>query len=106
MWMASKLGFFSIVRKPDGFHVRARLRQDLEQLLATGAPGASIQEWPAADYRWRAIVSPAELHGLFGALEASVDYPNFKAEVARRPDQRPKLPAYHALWSDLHALQG
>ncbi len=105
MWIASKLGFFSIVQKADGFHVRARIRPDLERLLAVGSLTVPIQEWPAADYRWRAIVTPGELHALFAALEGSVDYPDFKSEVARHADQREKLTAYHELWAGLYSLQ-
>ena len=38
MWLCTKLGFYSIVRKePDTFHIRARCREDLEQAaLACG----------------------------------------------------------------------
>lgn len=112
MWIASKLGFYSIVQKTAGeWHVRARLRADLVNLVETvyrepAAAAESIEEWPAADYRWRLIVTDAaELAGIFAALGDTVDYPNFKAEVARRPDQTDKLPAYHALWHALHDLQ-
>lgn len=112
MWIASKLGFYSIVQKTAGeWHVRARLRADLVNLVAVvytdpATVDASIEEWPDADYRWRLIVRDgAEMAAIFGALLNSVDYPNFKAEVARQPDQAAKLPAYHALWAGLHTLQ-
>ena len=105
MWIASKWGFYSIVRKPDGIHVRARIREDLERLLAASGRGVSIQEWPVADYRWRVVVSPAELAVLMQTLADGVDYPNFKAVVAGRPDQRAKLGAYHELWTELYLLQ-
>ena len=36
MWIASKFGWFSIVKKTDGWHVRARVRQDLETLIRVG----------------------------------------------------------------------
>ena len=37
MWICSKLGFFSIVKKDDRWHVRARARVDLKALKkATG----------------------------------------------------------------------
>lgn len=105
MWIASKWGFYSIARKPDGVHVRARVRQDLERLLSAGELAAAIQERPGADYRWRVIVGPAELGVLMQTFAASVDYPNFKAVVASRPDQRAKLGAYHELWTELYLLQ-
>jgi hypothetical protein len=35
MWLMTKHGFYSIVEKrPGEFHVRARVRQDLENLVA------------------------------------------------------------------------
>jgi hypothetical protein len=112
MWIASKLGFYSIVQKTAGeWHVRARLRADLVNLVNAvyrepAAVVETIEEWPTADYRWRILVTDAgELAGIFAALGDSVDYPNFKAEVGRRPDQTAKLPAYHALWASLHTLQ-
>jgi hypothetical protein len=112
MWIASKLGFYSIVQKrPGEWHVRARLRADLVNLVnaVCREPAAvveTIEEWPTADYRWRILVTDAgELAGIFAALAESVTYPNFKSEVARRPDQTAKLPAYHDLWHSLHTLQ-
>lgn len=108
MWIASKLGFYSIVQKTPGeWHVRARIRADLVRLSFAVAPSAvEIEEWPAADYRWRFIVRDAsELVTIFEALAETVDYSNFKSEVGTRPDQRPKLAAYHTLWANLYAIQ-
>ena len=75
MWIASKLGFYSIVQKTAGeWHVRARRRADLVNLLDASCPEPAatadrIEESPAADYRWRIIVTDAaELAGIFTAL--------------------------------------
>ncbi|MBL9174133.1 MAG: hypothetical protein JNL10_11405 [Verrucomicrobiales bacterium] len=107
MWIASKVGFFSLVTKDGHLHVRARLRRDLENLLALpGIPQAAIESWPQADYRWRVRLDPGAAGAVLGALSGTIDYPNFKSEVARRPDQRAKLPAYHDLWHGLFELQG
>lgn len=106
MWIASSVGFFSIVRKDGNLHVRARVRMDLENLLALpGMPQPPIESWPEADYRWRVRLSPWAAGQVLGALAGTVDYPNFKNEVARRADQRAKLPAYHRLWDGLFAIQ-
>lgn len=106
MWIASKIGFFSIVTKDGHLHVRARLRRDLENLLALpGFPQASIESWPHADYRWRIRLDLGAAGVVLGALAETVDYPNFKSEVACRPDQRGKLSAYHHLWHELLAIQ-
>jgi len=58
MWIGSKLGFYSIVRKPtpyaeELFHVRAPLRPDLESLLQATRLHKTIEEWPEADDRNR-----------------------------------------------------
>jgi hypothetical protein len=108
MWIASKLGFFSVVTKrPGQYQVRARVRQDLVNLVeeAGMADLVEILEWPDADYRFRILVNRPGWQALSETLFASVDYPNFKSEVARRRDQSPKLHAYHCLWGALHDLQ-
>lgn len=109
MWIASKLGFYSIVQKQPGeWHVRARTKRDLEKLVKMFWVErlADIECWPAADYRWRIILRDrAEVRELFGVLADSVDYPNFKGVIGTLPDQREKLPAYHDLWHGLMRLQ-
>ena len=47
----------------------------------------------------------AQKDALLAALGSEIDYPNFKNEVARRPDQREKLGAYHEIWSVLRRTQ-
>lgn len=107
MWICSKLGFFSIVQKDDGyFHVRARVKGDLENLCKmAGIKPATIETWPNADYRFRVLVGNRNICNIFGALEHSIDYPNFKSEISSNPAQSPKLPAYHQLWHNLAKLQ-
>jgi hypothetical protein len=108
MWIASKLGYFSIVQKPPGkWHVRARLKRDLDTLVAAALPdGFPIHRWDDADYRWRIIIeNPHHLVDVYMALMASVTYPDFKAEIGKHIDQRDKLPAYHQFWADLVKLQ-
>ena len=100
MWLATKHGFYSIVQKAPGeFHVRARVRQDLENLLTLVGKDMVIQEWPAADYRYRTIVAQRDLTEIMAALALSLDYPNFKGQIARSPDQRVKLDAFHEIWA-------
>lgn len=106
MWIASQLGFFSIVQKEGAFHVRARVEGDLKSLVKASGVKAKIEEWPNADYRWRIrLKSQSSLGLVFLALQASVDYPNFKNRVAELPEQRNKLRAYSNLWHDLLAVQ-
>jgi hypothetical protein len=106
MWIASKLGFFSVVRKSaDEFHIRARVRNDLDNLVRAGFPAAVVPSYPGSDYHWRILATAAQMPQLWQLLGESVDYDNFKSEIGRTPDQREKLHAYHEIWSIMHRLQ-
>lgn len=107
MWLCTKLGFYSIVQKRDGFHVRARTRQDLEQLAdAAKLSRDSIEQWSMADYRWRLRIANQEtMRQLFLVLLKSINYDNFKSEVYSRPDQANKRSAYNRLWGALADVQ-
>jgi hypothetical protein len=95
MWIFSQLGFFSIVKKPDGYHVRSRLEQDLVNLGL-----ASVQSYPGSDYPWRTIVkAQTDWEYILRKLAVSVDYPNFKGRIAQKPDQKARLEAYHTIWA-------
>jgi len=94
MWIFSQEGFFSIVRKGEHYHVRARRKQDLVNLRLV--PTKSLAE---SDYPWRAILSDdLELPKLMAALGQSIDCPNFKRRIGERPDQRLRLGTYHKIW--------
>ena len=108
MWLATKLGFYSIVQTqpPDDgdaavYHVRARVREDLENLLRVTGLQREILAWPTADYRFRIMASQQEVFEIMGALAESIDYDNFKGAIAATPDQRQRLDAYHKVWSTL-----
>ncbi len=106
MWIASKYGWFSIVEKNPGvFHVRARVGNDLKNLVRAASIAATIEYWPDADYRYRIIISRQQRNKVFQALQSSIDYPNFKSEIAKTPDQCDKLSAYHTIWATMAAFQ-
>lgn len=109
MWIASQYGFFSIVRKDeDVFFIRARVRQDLENLLGMAClkdEEDGIRVWPQADYRYRIIVDLEVLLEIFIQLAVGIDYPNFKARVYEREDQVAKLGPYQRIWSLMSELQ-
>ena len=91
MWLVTKLGFYSIVQKEDGFHVRAREKHDLENLVkAAGLTDAKIIETPSADYACRIIASKAEVLQAMAALGEGIDYDNFKNKIHATPDQAHK----------------
>jgi hypothetical protein len=99
MWLCSQLGFFSIVRKDaDTFHIRARCREDLEQLAKAAGTGSPVASFTGSDYPWRILCPAADLPMFMSALTSSIDYGNFKSAIGSSSTQRPKLEAYH----DIH----
>ncbi len=106
MWLATKLGFYSVVRKGRDYHVRARLKRDLLNLKEfTGCNAKLIQSPPTADYRWRMIVRLDVWQAIMVRLVDSVDYANFKSKIDHTPDQCEKHGAYARLWAELHQIQ-
>jgi hypothetical protein len=92
VWIASTLGFFSIVadQKDDAYvHVRARQRRHLEQLVEHLARQTTLRlerhllATPERDYPWRLVLPRRYLSTLLHCLAETVDYPNFKAAVKR-----------------------
>lgn len=106
MWLATQHGFYSIVEKKSGeFHIRARCRKDLENLVALSGLATPILETSTGDYAWRFIVGKSEVLKVLAALGNSIDYCNFKDRIHDLPDQREKVPIYSRLWSQLYSLQ-
>jgi hypothetical protein len=108
MWLATKLGFFSIVQKepPDDgeaavYHVRAQGREDLQNLFQVTGLQREILETPGADSRFRILVTQQEVLEIVSALAESIDYDSFKGVMAATPDPRHKLDAYHRAWNTL-----
>lgn len=116
MWLMTRHGFYSIVQKDDGIHIRAREREDLERLKRAWDRECAnpdhvfymsrsdmepsdfdgILETPTNDYRWRIIMKSGRIGQLMALLGESIDYPNFKAQINSDPTQRRK--PYHAVW--------
>ncbi|XWW46198.1 hypothetical protein JYG30_01725 [Fibrella sp. USSR17] len=106
MWIASTLGFFSVVKSSrDGnFMIRARRAADLQNLTQAGLVGTYL-ETPEADYIARLIVTPNELPRFYTMLAQTVDYHNFKGKIHDLPDQANKLGMYGNMWSAAYAYQ-
>lgn len=110
MWIMTKLGFFSIVEKPEdrksgNLTVRARVRADLENLHKQFLPGlGAIQEDAGTDYRYRAKAKKADVAAALAGLTDSVDYANFKNEVAKKQGKA-RAGVYGKVWSALYPLQ-
>jgi hypothetical protein len=106
MWIASKFGFYSIVCKDeDEFHIRARLRVDLENLLVATNLHEQIHQSDRADYRYRLVVSHQVVRKITTTLAETLDYPNFKNKIAETSSQESKLHAYHCIWEAMYSEQ-
>ena len=108
MWLFTQHGFYSLTRsrtEPDKVQIRARTRRDLENLQALTSNLTPILKTLNADYRWRIIVTPPESERIVALLTRDIDYPNFKASVAKRADQKQRGPDYHRIWELHHSWQ-
>mgnify|MGYP000919482379 CR=1 FL=1 len=86
MWIFSKYGFYSIVKKPytgekGNVQIRARLKNDIIKLKEVAGLDHDIKVDEHADYPYRIIVEDADLTKVMKVLEESIDYSNFKDTV-------------------------
>ena len=106
MWLFTKHGFYSIVRKSaEEYHVRARVKQDLQNLKDLLELTDPIHESRSADYHYRLVVGKKTYLSVMALVTRSVDYENFKNTVAMTEDQRGKLKAYHEIWAIMEEVQ-
>lgn len=117
MWLATKYGFFSVVRNIDfrdrerdgarAYIVRTRRKADLEGLLqqvdGNAVDTGRITVTMEADYPARVFVSQQEWEGLMQLLADSIDYSNFKSKIAATPEQnKDKHAAYAEIWGVMY----
>lgn len=94
MWLFTRLGFFSVVRKPGDADsgmvtIRARVRGDLEALKAHYLPNmGEITEGGGTDYPFRAKAPHADFAEAAKRLVNDLNYSNFKNQVLA--EQGPK----------------
>ncbi|MDQ3813596.1 MAG: tetratricopeptide repeat protein [Armatimonadota bacterium] len=108
MWLMTQYGFFSVVQHKDDadlFLVRARVRNDLQNLLNLCGLTREIAVTPDADYRYRLLLAREEWEFVARSLAQTVDYPNFKNRVHELPDQNTKNRAYMEVWSTLASVK-
>lgn len=108
MWIFSQHGFYSVVAdrdQPDRHLVRARIQGDLENLKRLAGISAEIVATPDADYACRIYVTAPEYQRIMTALANTVDYPNFKSQVGKRPDQAGRTEVYHRIWAEAAQMQ-
>jgi hypothetical protein len=110
MWLITTFGFFSIVEKPEDrgtghLTVRARVREDLEQLKAKHLPElGAISESRHSDYRFRARATREAVARAMAQVAREIDYDNFKDAVASRQGYD-RAKAYGRVWTELYRLQ-
>jgi hypothetical protein len=103
MWLMTKFGFFSIVKKGEKWHIRARSVGDMIHLRNRArlrdTPGGKIINTPGADYPFRLIVDEGELCRAICFLGKNIDYPNFKEEIAHSHTQKDKATVCSQIWA-------
>ena len=108
MWLVTKVGFFSVVYKPeDGprLTIRARAPGDLERLRQRYLPKlGKITESDVTDYRYRAFATRQQVAAAVGKIALEIDYPNFKDEVFLEQGSF-RSSVYHRVWAALLDLQ-
>jgi len=84
MWIFTETGFVSAVRNTEQegkYSVRARDKESLAGLIQT--TGAELIVTSDTDYPYRIIISPEEFVRWISEQAATIDYPNFKSQVAK-----------------------
>lgn len=82
---------------PNKLLVRARLPLDILNVF----PTAKVHKTPASDYRYRAVLTRAEVAEVIAQRVRNIDYTNFKDSIHDE--------VYHAacfdVWATMHRLQ-
>jgi len=108
MWIFTKQGFYSATMstvKLGHIQVRARTREHLERLmeaLPKELNRSKIVETPAADYRWRIVMTPAKWTLCMMKLAEDIDYSNFKNACAHAGLN---TAPHHDVWRTMRHLQ-
>jgi len=110
MWLATKIGFYSIVKKhdeEDTFIIRARERNDIEELKRSlhFLKKRKVYEYKDSDYLCRIFVNSEELKVIMVSLVNEIDYDNFKNEIKKNKKQKGKLPYYSNIWYEMFLYQ-
>ena len=109
MWLFFHSGVVSVVcgkRGESKLCVRARVATDLAAFRRLFCPELSrTTSGGGSDYPFRAWVLREAMAVALGRLALALDYPNFKAEVARRMGKG-RASIYSKVWSVLIELEG
>ena len=96
-------GLYSVVQDEDAdyLRIRARRRQDLENLVDLVNFKVEILDSKATDYRYSVRLKRGSARRLLGATFDKINYPNFREAITKTPDQREKIFSYRQIWSTL-----
>lgn len=106
MWVATTLGFYSVVStgRADQVMIRARARKDLVALKRRFKMDNKIYHSPKRDYLYRVLTTSTRWSQIVAALaEDTVKYTNFKDAVARVDPERAHT--YLGVWSALLRIE-
>ena len=88
MWLFTKAGFFSVVKKggkPDKpLCIRSRVREDLENLREMEPSLDEVTEEAGTDYPYRIYATYGQVQTLMALMVEDVTYSNFKDVVAKQ----------------------
>ena len=102
MWVFTTSGFVSAVYKDGALQVRARDRKSLQALSKETA--AAIIATPLADYPYRIAITNEQFSKWLSQQVMSVDYKNFKSEVADTRGYGFAKPL-NKVWSAMHEVE-
>ena len=102
MWVFTTSGFVSAVYKDGALQVRARDRRSLTPLAKQ--TGAEIITTPLADYPYRIAITNEQFAGWVNQQALSIDYKNFKSEVADTLGYGFAKPL-NKVWSVMHEVE-
>jgi hypothetical protein len=102
MCLATKFGFYSVVRTEDGklYKIRSRAKKDLLNLF----DDSLIIEVADADYRYRVIADQLQFEKFMLHLQ-DIEYGNFKSHIYTLPEQKDKIPYYGKIWQVMYDYQ-
>ena len=110
MWLFTKHGFFSVVKKKfkkddKPYQIRARVKNDLHNLIDRCSLDEDIIDTSNSDYRYRITVDRVDLNRVMDSIVDDLDYSNFKSMVHGVEDQKDKMNAYYKVWQAMYELQ-
>lgn len=109
MWLATKVGFFSVIQWHDGrMAIRARSRTHIAKLRKlTEVDLGKMEVTPGKDYRYRVFCTREQWETEVGpALLATINYGNFKSAVDQTfKTSDPYSKACHSAWSVFGRIQ-